>query len=76
MPNPSTENGYCRRYLYQREKSLKLKQTHPSAVTKLVLQNGTAVLCWEDLQTNVRAASIHGKHGWCKVVSNSMLRGF
>ena len=64
-PNPSAESFYCKEYFLQRKSNKKLVKTQPYPVTRLILQNGTRVLCWEDMEMKDNY-TVFGKYGWCK----------
>ena len=70
IPNPSADNHYCHQYFKQRQRNPKLVHSKPHKVTRLVLHNGTKVLCWEEGLGGAKNMSIStsGRYGWCKVL--------
>ena len=70
IPNPSADNHYCHQYFKQRQINPKLVHSKPHKVTRLVLHNGTKVLCWEEglEETKNMSLSTSGRYGWCKVL--------
>ena len=70
IPNPSADNHYCHQYFKQRQINPKLVHSKPHKVTRLVLHNGTKVLCWEEGLGGTKNMSIStsGRYGWCKVL--------
>ena len=70
IPNPSADNHYCHQYFKQRQRNPKLVHSKPHKVTRLVLHNGTKVLCWEEGLGGTKNMSIStsGRYGWCKVL--------